>query len=321
MSVKSATNSIFTDWKPQHAELWGQETLHLGHRLDSHPLLQEEALAELIDRVPRAHYDICTMGKVDGEREWREGDKGELTGAQVIEAIRSGRIWINMRRLHLVDKPYADLLSEIFAEIEGRVPNFDSFKHNLGVLISSPNAQVYYHCDVPGQSLWQIKGHKKVYIYPTRTPFLKQEMMEGIIIGETEEEGMRYEEWFDDYAKVVDLQPGRMLHWPLNGPHKVVNGDCLNISITTEHWTKDIRNSYGVHYANGILRRKLGMKNANLSHDTRGLMVYPKLALAALWKYSGLEKRAADRRMVTFRVDPQAPGGFNLIDAYEREAA
>ena len=320
MPVSTATQSIFTGWKTEHADLWGNEPVEIAHRLHEHPLLQEEALAELINRVPRAHYDICTMGLVNGKREWREGEKGNLDGRQVIEAIRSGRIWINMRRLHLVDKAYADLLGDIFAEIEARVPGFDSYRHNLGVLISSPNAQVYYHCDVPGQSLWQIKGHKTIYIYPRHKPFLEQTMMEKIIIGETEEEGMRYEEWFDGYAKKVELHPGQMLHWPLNGPHRVVNGNCLNVSITTEHWTREIRNSYAVHYANAVLR-KFGLREANLSHDTRGLMVYPKLALAALWKYGKFTKRQADRRMVDFRVDPASSSGFVDIAAYEREAA
>ena len=319
--MKSVKPSIFTNWKPEHSELWGNENLLLTHNLHQHPLLKEEALAELIDRVPVAHYDLINMRFENGKKEWREGEKGDLTGKQVIEAIKTGRIWINLRRLHEADPRYKELLGEIFAELEDRVPNFNSFKHNLGVLISSPNAQVFYHCDIPGQSLWQISGKKRVYVYPSHAPFLEQKMMEGIIVGDTEEEGMRYEQWFDDYATVVDLEPGQMLHWPLNGPHRVVNADSLNISITTEHWTKSIRNSYAVHYANAILRRRFGMKNVELGHDTKGFGVYPKLALAALFKKTGLQKRKASTRPVVFKVDPTTDDSTRDIEPYYRKSA
>jgi hypothetical protein len=321
MTLTTATQSIFQDWKPEHSELWGQENLLLKHNLDQHPLLQEDALAHLIDTVPLAHYNINKMGMVNGKKEWREGCKGDLSGADVIKAIKAGRIWINLRRLHEADKRYADLLNEIYAEIDGRVPELKSFKHNLGILISSPNAQVYYHCDVPGQSLWQIKGKKRVYVYPAHAPFLQQEMMEGIIVGDTEEEGMRYEPWFDDYAQIYDLEPGQMLHWPLNGPHRVENMDCLNISITTEHWSEEIRNSYGVHYANGVLRRKFGLKNATLGHATKGAAIYPKLALAALFKKTGLQKRKVSRVKLDFKLDPNAEAGIVDVEPFVQKRA
>ena len=53
------------------------------------------------------------------------------------------------------------------------MPEFKTFKRNLGVLISSPNANVFYHADIQGQSLWQIEGVKSVYIYPRSEAFIK----------------------------------------------------------------------------------------------------------------------------------------------------
>jgi hypothetical protein len=174
---------------------------------------------------------------------------------------------------------------------------------------------------VPGQSLWQIKGKKRVYVYPAHAPFLQQEMMEGIIVGDTQEEGMRYEPWFDDYAQIYDLEPGQMLHWPLNGPHRVENMDCLNISITTEHWSEEIRNSYGVHYANGVLRRKFGLKNVPLGHATKGAAIYPKLALAALFKKTGLQKRKVSKVKLDFKLDPNAEAGIVDVEPFVQKRA
>ncbi len=193
----------------------------------------------------------------------------------MIDGIRAGRLWLNLRRVHEVSEPYARLLDQIFAEMECHVPGLDTFRHNLGILISSPRAQVYYHADVPGQALWQVRGSKRIWIYPNAEPFLRECDMEGAILGTTEEE-IPYEPWFDEHAEVYDLEPGRMLHWPLNGPHRVVNHDCLNVSVTTEHWTGAIRKSYAVRYANGLLRQA-GVKNP--SSGTRGTSVYAKAAL------------------------------------------
>ncbi len=97
-----------------------------------------------------------------------------------------------------------------------------TYKHNLGILVSSPGAQVYYHADIPGQALWQIAGRKRVYIYPNTSPFLEPESIENIVMG-TQEEEIPYQTWFDAHAEIHDLKPGDMLHWPLNGPHRVVN--------------------------------------------------------------------------------------------------
>ena len=92
----------------------------------------------------------------------------------------------------------------------------------------------------PGQSLWQIRGTKRVYLYPPVAPFLTPEQIERIILSGVEVD-MDYAPWYDEHAAVFDLKPGEMLHWPLNSPHRVDNHDCLNVSLTTEYWTDPIR--------------------------------------------------------------------------------
>jgi hypothetical protein len=125
---------------------------------------------------------------------------------------------------------------------------------------------------------------------------------------------MPYEPWFDDYAETIDLQAGEMLYWPLNCPHRVVNHDCLNVSMTTEHWADDLRNVYAVSYANGILRRTFGLQR--LSKNTSGPSFWGKAALAAFAKKSGLQKRNQRKRLIDFAVDPAAPDGVRDIPAY-----
>jgi len=83
------------------------------------------------------------------------------------------------------------------------------------VIQALKSLNVFYHADVPGQSLWQVEGKKRVYVYPNEAPYLKPESLESIILGEQEEE-IPYERSFDDGAEVYDLKPGEMVHWPLN---------------------------------------------------------------------------------------------------------
>ena len=301
---------IFTDWQDKHSRLYGKHTIGLKHRPHESPLFAEDELARLIDNYPRENYDICTMGNDHRHRQWREGEKGLLSGEEVIAAVGAGKIWINLRRVMDIDERYARLLGGIFGEIEEHTGD-KSFKHNLGILISSPNAQVYYHSDMPGQSLWQIKGRKRVWVYPNSGPFLPDEDIGKIVTNEIEEDVLVYESWFDEYAEVIDLEPGMMAHWP----HRVTNYDMLNISVTTEHWTRELRNAYAVNYANAMLR-KVGF--SDLGRSTRGIGFTAKLALAAAVKYSGLMKAREFERIIDFAVDPESPTGFVDIPSYQR---
>lgn len=318
MVLNAMANSIFTDFRDEHAGLWGHEVLHLKHRLHEDPLFSLDALADLIDKAPAPNWEIVNMGEAGKRHMWQYGESGGHTGQVIIDAIANGRFWVNIRKVMDFDERYEKLLTSIFREIEDRVPSLGkTFKHNLGILISSPNAQVYYHCDIPGQSLWQIAGTKSVYIYPTTEPFLPRTDMEDIILGVTEEE-IDYDVWMDQYAKKIDLEPGAMATWPLNGPHRVVNHDCMNISVTTEHWTNPIRNSYAVHYANGVLRRRFGVNNTSFVKE--GPSLYAKAALAAFWKKSGMQNGEKFQRKMSFVVDPSQPDGMRAIGDDARRA-
>ncbi len=77
---------------------------------------------------------------------------------------------------------YAALCDEIFAEKEARVPGLKTFKRDLGMLITSANAQVFYHLDVPLVSLWQIRGAKKVWVYPVADPYVGELALEKIVL-------------------------------------------------------------------------------------------------------------------------------------------
>ncbi len=307
--------NIVRNWKPDYADKFGKQALHLEHSLHRSELFSDERLANLIEKADRTHYHVNTRAAgPDGKKRRREGEFGKLSGSEILNAVQKGDIWINLRAPQLADPAYGELLEDMYREFEMRVPGLKTFKHITTILISSPNVYVPYHCDVPGQMLWQVRGKKRVWLYPAQEPFLTQTALENLILGEMHETDMVYDEAFDKQADVYDLEPGYMLHWPLNYPHRVENHDCLNVSVTTEHYTSEIRTSYAVNYANGLLRRA-GVSNP--SRQAEGFRALAKTGLAGAVKFSGIRKKAAKPYTIDFAVDLSAPNCVRDLTPYQ----
>lgn len=288
MGMMPSGQSLLSGWEDRHTQLFGKEVVKLQHRLRETGLFSREAVARLIERCPPSELGLEAMSDDATNPTRLYGKRGQASGADTLLAIENGRMWLNIRRVMDWAPEYRKLLDDVFAEFSANMPGFETFKRNIGVLVSSPNANVYYHADIQGQSLWQIEGSKRVYLYPRSDAFLDPKAVEKILLRETDEK-MPYQPWFDEYATVIDLQPGEMITWPLYAPHRIRNHDCVNISVTMEHWTKSIWNSYAVQYGNGVLRRMVGAKQ--LSSQPSGLHVYPKATLAFAWKKAGKQKK------------------------------
>jgi hypothetical protein len=315
-SMAPNTINPIIQWNENQHPGFGSELVQLNHRLHQHPLFSDDALAYILENVSREDYYVNTMDETSHNlRSRREGEIRGLSGQQVLEAVRKGQIWILLLRPHKAQPAYSELLKEIYAELHRTLPNFNTKFEMMGILISSPKTQVYYHCDIPGQSLWQVRGHKYVHVYPNHPPFLDQTALEKIALGEAHEISLPYKESFEQHATVFDLQPGQLLHWPLNSPHRVVNGDCVNVSFTTEHFTPAIRRMYYVNCANGILRQNFGC--SQLNQNTSGIRYWAKMGLVAAYKLTGHMKKRRKVLHVDFAVDPNAPRGVRDITPYE----
>ena len=323
-------NAVFRDWPSGTTERWGVKSLKLLHRWHDDPLFSPTSLAALIERHPSSDYSLMSTGPrgtaltdptarrpgldaAQAKRGWREGSIGDLSGADVIAAIRQGGMWLNLRNVQDHDPAMRRLLESAHQELARRMPGFEPRALRMGILISSPDARVHFHADLPGQALWQIAGRKRVYLYPPHAPFLPSEVLEHIALTAVEV-GIPYDPAFDEHATVFDLAPGEMLHWPLNSPHRVDNLGVLNISVTTEYWTPAIRRSQMVTLANGLMRRHLGMRSP--SRRLAGPSFWAKAALQAGWRRSPWARRERRlQRPIDFRLDPEHADGFVTIDA------
>ena len=296
---------VITNVPPHYAQVWGRQTLRLTHGLAGDELFTDDALAALLDRVDPRLLGIKTMGEhCPDPSAWYQCSREGVSGADVLDAAKHGRLWINVSAVHEVDPAFNTVLDSIYRDLEAQIPGFRTSKRRLGLLISSPNAHVVYHADPLGQGLVQIRGNKRVWIYPASAPFLQPNEIEDIVRG-VREEDLSYDPWFDQFAEVHELGPGELMTWELNAPHRVRNHDSLNVSLTTEHWTDDVRNAYLMNYANGLIRSR-GLTPR--SRAVRGAAFWAKAGLTAAERIRR-GRSAAAATTPAFRVDPTTVSG------------
>jgi len=223
------STSHLLDFPAKDARVLEQRTVCAEHHLATLPLFDDENLIKLLDRHPAEVLHIHTMGTDKSRNQWREGRASRLSGAQLLEATRQGRLWLNVRELYKFQPEYRRLIDELYTEIESRCRGLKTFERTATLLISSPSAQVYYHLDVPINILWHLRGKKRVWVYPLSDPrFVSPEHLEAIVSNEMGEE-LPFDEAFDQQAEVYDLEPGQMITWPQNTPHRVENLEGLNV--------------------------------------------------------------------------------------------
>jgi hypothetical protein len=306
-SATVTTSKIFSQWDETHSELWSRQPIRLEHEMHKSPGFSMDDLARLIEGYPREHYGLVQTGGRGSSRVWREGEIGNLSGREVIDAISRGELWLNLREVGSVDSRYRKLVGLMFEEVAAKVAGFEVPQfHQEGILISSPRAEVYYHADLPWQSLVQIVGRKRVYVYPNTAPFITPEHLEDITLFNVEVD-LPYKKWYDDHAKVLDIGPGQMLNWPLNAPHRVENLDTFSVSLTISYTDDKIRRSEVINFTNGMLRHRFGYQPK--SRSLHGPSYFAKRAMRKLLRNSSWLKRARGARApIDFRLDAAQPG-------------
>ena len=263
----------------ENAKRFGEAVTVHHHNAHSLTLFLDEGLESLLARYPRKDIGVYAMG--DTPDTWRRGRLGDANPSELISMVKEGRVWLNLREANRKDKEVGDLANAILSEMRSKLRGFRPIKPDLGLIISSPNARVFYHLDVARVMLFHVRGHKRIYVYPRTEQFVSPCDLEKVVTHETEEE-IPYNARFDDEATIVDLEPGQMVSWAQNAPHRVENANDMNVSLSFEYMTPVAIARANAVFANAWLRKRFGYEATLEPNPT---IAWPaKVALARVLK-------------------------------------
>jgi hypothetical protein len=291
---------------------FGRQALVATHNLHQSELFSDAALIDLLDRFPREHLYALSMGTDPARIENRLALHDGVSGAELLRAVKNGRLWLNATQVDRADKRYRELIDQLYAQLATQVRGFSPFASRGTLLISSPRALVYYHADGPASALWHIRGRKRIWIYPALDErYIQRELLEDIFAG-VRHEYLPYARTYDHAAVSYELRPGQWATWPQNAPHRVTNLDDVNVSLSTEHFTPQTRRRSQVYVANRFFRMRLGLKR--LSATEEGPLALVKTVIHRLARKGGLDRVHAARHKPALRVNADAPGGVVALD-------
>lgn len=248
---------ILAGWPEDGRKRYAREIVRFNNRLAETGLFEDDALARLIERHPRASRDILTMKKNPPPGEtWIAGEANGLSGHELLAAVKRGALWVSCRGAMANDPEYRPVFDRLTAEF-ARAAGTKILSANASVLISGPKMGIFFHCDPTETMLWHVRGTKTINIYPRTDDYITERRMEAILL----KENLADAPWRDEMAAgatPIRLNPGDSVAWPLHGPHNVINGDDLNVSVSVEYATPRSMLHNGVIYTNGMARRRLG---------------------------------------------------------------
>lgn len=304
-------NQKYLQWTDEEAKSFGITPKMGRHRLHELPLFSDESLLQIIESYPRNKMRVFASG-VDPTRraqDWQAVDTTGASAADILQAVRVGRMWLNLQRIDTIDPRFKELGDGLYAEIGRRSPHFKPLYVNHSfLLVSSPNAIVYLHADYTPNMLWHIRGTKRIWIYPAYDERVaSRQRIEEICSGG--DDGLAYKAEYDNYATVFELGPGDTASWPARSPHRVVNSNNLNVSLSTFHQTIDDNELIEKHCVDYFFRQTFPAALRVKSGFPLKRFVY-KVCSKAGWNPG---RRPVAEFYAKVRIDPQAPMGLREI--------
>jgi hypothetical protein len=206
-------------------------------------------------------------------------------------------------------KVFDQLMGEFGKATGMRVLNADA-----AVLISAANMGIFFHVDPAETMLWHIRGTKTILVYPPKEETVTEQALEAILLKETLSD-LPWRPEMEREAVAVTLTPGQAVSWPIHSPHRVLNGNDLNVSISIEYTTPRSMLGNGVFYTNGVLRRRAGL---NLKSRGAPAVLKPAYwaAAKALKTFSPPKNTVERSHERQFDVDLSAPHCIRWRDGF-----
>ena len=300
------------EWTQEQASRFGLIAQSTHHRVHELPWWDDASLIKLIDEQPRTQLRIFQSGidPLFRSRDHLPVDTSGANGAEIFEAVKRGKLWVNMQRIDRAQPRFDQLGRTLYTELEEGAPHFRPVWINRAFLfVSSPDAMVYLHADYQPNILWHLRGNKRIWIYPAYDPRIcSPERIEEICAGGEDDIDFKHE--FDLRGQAFDIGPGETVSWPARAPHRVINGSRLNVSLSTFHETMEDYERVLEHRSDYMLRTQYPAARSLMR-----LVGAPgkRLAYRAIERAGWVKRRPVKEYWATLRIDPEAPTGVREI--------
>ncbi len=277
------------DWNADRQGEFGRGVVTARHQLARLNLFDDAGLAALLDRHDRSLVDVCTMGEYPGARSsWRDVEMCRyLPGHHLMEAVHKTRLWVQVREALNTDPVLRPVFNALFDQLKVLNPGWTPLRAYGSVVIASPGAQVFLHSDVSETMMAQVRGSQRLLVYPPREPWVSDEALERVLMGEDHGD-LPYDPAWDGEAAIAGMDPGCFASWPLHAPHRIEMTDGLSVTLVLEAVTQTSVLKNGVLHANAVMRRA-GWRPR--SSHTAGPGAFAKLALSRGVKAVGVLRR------------------------------
>ena len=258
----AASQGPILSFDPQvFAAQFNRRPFYVEHQLVGHPLFELGRLIQLAQALPQDEVEY-NAGNIPVNADYRSTPHTGLSIAETIRRIEECGSWMVLKRVEKdpAYKALLDQLLDVIAPHSERVA--PGMRDRQGfIFITSPGSVTPFHMDNEYNFLLQVRGEKTVHMWdPNDRLVLPEETIEEFHSNFVHR-NLSFRDEFMSTAWVLKLPSGRGVHFPVNAPHWIKNGNAVSISFSITFDAPAAHRRKLVYLLNGKMR-KLGLQPA-----------------------------------------------------------
>lgn len=257
------------------ANAFARRCVKVRHELTSHPLFEQEAIAQLADQLPpssvRREPGDLPLSHTRGFVEAGVGRPSET-----VREIEENGFRVSLRDVQQLPE-YARLVNQCLDEAAQYVAGREGgMKNRAGyIFVTAPASTTPMHYDAEHSFLLQVCGTKHVFYADLDDPIVKEQQLQRYYRGEPLDTDLMHQ-----HATKTTIQSGEGVYIPSYVPHWVVTEQGLSISFSIPFYTPYTEKLELINLFNMRLGRfKVRTKPAGGSP----IMDQSKIALSRAW--------------------------------------
>jgi hypothetical protein len=281
-----ADNLLHID-QASFSEAFARHPTAVRHSLTNHPLLSQDAIAVLADRLPLAAIERHQANQpllLPGGAPHVQGRPSDT-----VRGIEHNGCWMVLWNIEQAPE-YRALLDAILDEAENYIGRRDGGMRNRQafLFLSAPDAVTPVHFDPEHNFLLQIRGTKSMNVGRFPSDADRQRELDRYYDG-----GHRNLETMPIDVQAFEMGPGDGTYVPSFAPHFVKNGPAMSVSLSITFRTRISERAENVHVFNSNLRRRLHRSTTRPAGSSRTTDLAKSAVVAS---YNRLRGRVAGKK-------------------------